>query len=120
MDALETLGRGEGVRELAPHLGDLPHWYEGGQGQQRQEGHGPRVQRAMPSQSSSRDGDGEAPQARGDLLQSALARKVSKEWHAGLRVGARAHRELALSTCLLLECCHFRKTLNGVDGVGVE
>ena len=46
VDRVKPLGRGERVRELAPDLGDLPHRHEGGQREQRQQRHDPRIQRA--------------------------------------------------------------------------
>ena len=120
MDGVKTLGRGEGVRELASHLGDLPHRDEGGQREQRQERHDPGVQGATLRESRAGDGDGEAAQPRRDLLQGALTREVSKERHPGLRVGLRAGRELPVPPRLLLERRHLREPLNGVDGMGVE
>jgi hypothetical protein len=120
MDGVQPLGRGEGVRELAPDLGDLPHRHEGGQGEERRERDDARVQRAMRGQDRARDGTGETAHPGGDLLQGALPREVPEERHPRLRVDAGARRELRVPARLLLECGHFREPLDRVDHMRVE
>ena len=98
MDRVEALGGGKRVGQLAPHLGNLPHRHEGGQREERQERHDPRVERAVCREGSAGGGDGEATQPCRDFLQGALARQIPEERHAGLRVGVGSRGELRVTT----------------------